>query len=151
MGRLGCHVTCTEREKELSNLQASLEEQQRTHGAVEECGGSLRAAELSWGEEGLRVSALAMEEASSFNFIIAAELVYLEETHDLLLWTWEHFCTPETVIYSVFINRPFSWNFFAKLHDTDAFEVDQIEEDKDFDPCGLEEIHMHRVTLKRPA
>merc|ERR1712204_44954 len=80
-----------------------------------------------------------------FDFVISAELVFLEETHDLLLWTWQHAVGPETIVYSVFINRPFSWMYFAKLHDLDLFEVEQLDEGRDFEPCGLEECHMHRI------
>mmetsp|Transcript_122651 Transcript_122651/g.308369 ORF Transcript_122651/g.308369 Transcript_122651/m.308369 type:complete len:260 (-) Transcript_122651:111-890(-) len=152
LARLGAHVTCTERGKILPELQASLRGLDREHGPAGTNGGSLRAVELSWGEEGFEESVLAAEvDTQPFDFVISAELVFLEETHDLLLWTWQKVCRPETVIFSVFINRPFSWNFFAKLHDLDIFEVDQIEEERDFDPCGLEEIHMHKVTLKQPS
>lgn len=152
LARLGAHVTCTERGKILPELCASLRGLDAEFGPAEAAGGSLRAVELSWGEEGFAESVLAGEvETQPFDFVISAELVFLEETHDLLLWTWQKVCSPETAIYSVFINRPFSWNFFAKLHDLDLFEVDQIEEERDFDTCGLEEIHMHRVTLKRPS
>eukprot|EP00747_Dinoflagellata_sp_TGD_P178620 gnl/TRDRNA2_/TRDRNA2_27883_c0_seq2.p1 gnl/TRDRNA2_/TRDRNA2_27883_c0~~gnl/TRDRNA2_/TRDRNA2_27883_c0_seq2.p1 ORF type:complete len:104 (+),score=19.14 gnl/TRDRNA2_/TRDRNA2_27883_c0_seq2:123-434(+) len=42
---------------------------------------------------------------------------------------------------------PFSWAFFAKMHDTNLFEVEQLEEDV-FNPCGLEECYAHRVTRK---
>eukprot|EP00435_Cladocopium_sp_Y103_P019275 s793_g4.t1 len=70
------------------------------------------------------------------------------ETHDLLLWTWDRFCGPETLIFSVFINRPFSWNFFVKVHDSNLFEVEQLDEEKDFNPCGLEEIYIHKVSRK---
>ena len=82
----------------------------------------------------------------------------------------------------VFINRPFSWNFFVKVHDSCLFEagvhpgenksasllspssqskkarifgnpacisreqVKQLDEEKDFDPCGLEEApHLHDI------
>ncbi|CAJ1332900.1 unnamed protein product [Effrenium voratum] len=48
----------------------------------------------------------------------------------------------------VFINRPFSWNFFVKLHDSELFEVEQLDEEKDFDPCGLEEVYIHVVKRK---
>lgn len=151
---LGAHVTCTEQLKCLPELEASLKELDRHEGSPSTAGGSVTALELSWGEEGLAASP-SMQAATAggvapFDFIISAEIVYLEETHDLLLWTWERFCAPQTVIYSVFINRPFSWNFFVKLHDLGVFEVDQIE---DFDPCGLdpEETHMHRVTRKPAA
>uniref|UniRef100_A0A7S2K6T6 Calmodulin-lysine N-methyltransferase n=1 Tax=Zooxanthella nutricula TaxID=1333877 RepID=A0A7S2K6T6_9DINO len=129
-----------------------MEEEDRGGAPADAAGGSLRSIELSWGEEGFDASALGVEmagpDAQPFDFVISAELVYLEETHDLLLYTWQRLCSPQTQIYSVFINRPFSWNFFAKLHDLDHFEVAQLDEERDFDPCGLEECHMHVVTLK---
>lgn len=153
MARLGASVTCTERGKCLEILRDSLAGLEREHGAVASAGGELRVIELSWGEEGFGASALGVEANAEdfvpFDFIISAELVFLEETHDLLIWTLDRLCAPQTVIYSVFINRPFSWNFFAKLHDIDVFEVEQIEEADGFDSCNLEECHMHRLTRKR--
>eukprot|EP00747_Dinoflagellata_sp_TGD_P178619 gnl/TRDRNA2_/TRDRNA2_27883_c0_seq1.p1 gnl/TRDRNA2_/TRDRNA2_27883_c0~~gnl/TRDRNA2_/TRDRNA2_27883_c0_seq1.p1 ORF type:complete len:252 (+),score=45.51 gnl/TRDRNA2_/TRDRNA2_27883_c0_seq1:123-878(+) len=161
IARLGAHVTCTEQAKGVPILEASLAELQKQHGAVgvggaadievapSESGvpmGSLRCLELEWGEQGVAGCPLAAENAS-FDFIISSELVYLEETHDLLVWTLQRFCAPHTVVYSVFINRPFSWAFFAKMHDTNLFEVEQLEEDV-FNPCGLEECYAHRVTRK---
>lgn len=152
LARLGAHVTCTERGKIIPELQESIVELERAHGSVADVGGSLRVSELSWGAEEFAVSELGSEmEAADFvpfDVVISAELVYLEETHDLLLWTIERACAPCTVVYSVFINRPFSWAFFAKVHDSGRLEVDQIEDGRDFDPCGLEECHMHRLTRK---
>lgn len=92
------------------------------------------------------------------------------------------------VMRQVFINRPFSWNFFVKLHDSELFEalwpccctgrqkqrnlprpgaafgrrtrtspvfmrsqrwpraqVEQLDEEKDFDPCGLEEVRVLKL------
>jgi len=147
LARLGAHITCTEQAKCVPTLESTLKKLDREQGPATENGGSLRVVELSWGEEGWASSALATEE-QPFDFIISAELVFLEELHELLLWTFLKAMGPETVVYSVFVNRPFSWMFFAKLHDLDKFEVEQLEEERDFDACGLEECHMHRVTLK---
>jgi len=152
LARLGAHVTCTDQAKCLPVLEGSLRELDGQHGTAEAAGGSIRIVELNWGQEGFEGSELAAPDGKPkdrFDIVIAAELVYLEETHDLLLWCWSTFCSMETTIYSVFVNRPFSWNFFAKLHDLDEFEVVQIEEGRDFDPCGMEEVHMHSVTRKR--
>lgn len=148
LARLGAHVTCTDRGKAIPPLEASLLDQSRLIGDPSAEGGSLKVCELSWGEDGLRDSPEMAGLQEEFDYIISAELVYLEETHDLLLWTLDRFCGPQTVIYSIFINRPFSWNFFAKMHDLDVFEVEQIDEGRDFDACGLEECHMHRLTRR---
>lgn len=147
LARLGAHVTCTDQVKVMPVLQESLKDLDREHGAPESFGGSVRTVTLDWGEEGFAASDFAKEDVQ-YDFIISAEVVYLEETHDLLLWTWDRFCGPETVIFSVFINRPFSWNFFVKVHDSNLFEVEQLDEEKDFNPCGLEEIYIHKVSRK---
>mmetsp|Transcript_10376 Transcript_10376/g.22868 ORF Transcript_10376/g.22868 Transcript_10376/m.22868 type:complete len:259 (+) Transcript_10376:154-930(+) len=150
MARMGAEVICTDQKKCLGDLQKSLAHQDTLYGKPEDSGGSIRTVELDWGEEGWSQCELSKEEQAPFDFIISAELVYLEETHDLLLWTMQKLCSPQTIIYSVFINRPFSWNFFAKLDDMKVFEVEQLDEDKDFDACGLEECHMHKIYLLPP-
>mmetsp|Transcript_67100 Transcript_67100/g.148859 ORF Transcript_67100/g.148859 Transcript_67100/m.148859 type:complete len:212 (-) Transcript_67100:77-712(-) len=148
LARLGAHVTCTDQAKVVPVLEESLKELDAKDGPPADAGGSVRIVTLDWGEEGFAASEFAKEEVA-FDVIISAELVYLEETHDLLLWCWDRFAGPDTVIYSAFINRPFSWNFFVKVHDSDLFEVDQLDDEKDFDPCGLEEVYLHVVTRKK--
>ncbi|CAE7326779.1 EEF1AKMT3 [Symbiodinium sp. KB8] len=145
--RLGAQVTCTDQAKIIPVLEESLKELDRQQGHHAEAGGSIRIVSLDWGQDGFAASEFHNEEVH-YDVIVSAELVYLEETHDLLLWTWDRFCSPETTIYSVFINRPFSWNFFAIVHDSGLFEVQQLDEEKDFDPCGLEEVYIHVVTRK---
>ncbi|CAD7936425.1 unnamed protein product [Amoebophrya sp. A25] len=73
-----------------------------------------------------------------------------------------HFSCP-VVFYSVFVNRPFSWNFFAKLDDemkarknstnvgNISFKVEEapgLPDDAEDDFFqGLEDIHLHRTTV----
>lgn len=137
---LGADVTCTEMPGKMMNVLdsgiANLEaEAERT------CGGSVSCKPLLWGEEGWKNNPLE----GTFDVVISAELVYLEETHMLLIWTWAKVCTPDTIIYSIFVNRPFSWNFFVHLDDTKGFEVTQIE---NFDALGMDDIHFHTIRKK---
>ena len=49
------------------------------------------------------------------------------------------------VIFSCFCDRPFSFMFFATLHDVRCFELEEVN---DFDLLGMEEghVHMHLIT-----
>ena len=38
-----------------------------------------------------------------------------QETHDLLLWTWDRFCSPDTTIYSAMVSRTFGQDAVAML------------------------------------
>jgi len=137
---LGADVTCTEMPgKKMNDLRDGIDnleaETKRT------CGGSVCCKPLLWGEEGWNDNPLE----GTFDVVVCAELVYLEETHQLLIWTWDKICTPDTIIYSIFVNRPFSWNFFVHLHDTKRFDVTQIE---DFDLLGMDDTHFHTIRKK---
>eukprot|EP00927_Polykrikos_kofoidii_P061243 TRINITY_DN56100_c0_g1_i1.p1 TRINITY_DN56100_c0_g1~~TRINITY_DN56100_c0_g1_i1.p1 ORF type:complete len:263 (+),score=52.74 TRINITY_DN56100_c0_g1_i1:110-898(+) len=145
LAKLGAHVVLSEQAKCIPHLHESLAEMVRTDGVPS---GDFSVVELEWGEEGWSNCELGRDESlQPFDFIIAAELVYVEETFELLIWTWQRLCMRDTVIYSIFMNRPWSWGFFVQLHDAGGFEVNQLEAEKDFDPLGLEEIHMHRISL----
>jgi len=150
LAKLGAHVTLTEQAKCIPPLHESLAEMSRLEGPPEV--GSIRVVEPEWGEDGWSRCELGAQMARDgeppFDFIVAAELVYIEETFELHLWTWQQLCAPETVIWSIFANRPFSWGFFVQLHDLDWFEVEQLEYGRDYDPLGLEDIHMHKITKK---
>jgi len=80
---------------------------------------------------------------------LRSELYYDQDYHDDLLETFQKVCSPTAVAYSVFLDRPFSFMFFAKLHDTNEFSVNQIES-SELDMLGLEnpDIHMHIITRK---
>jgi len=44
-----------------------------------------------------------------------AEVFSIPEIHEELVWTVKQFCHEHVVIYSIFINRPFSFMFFGHL------------------------------------
>jgi len=155
LATLGSHVTCTERvemgtlerlNKRITESRKKLEESHRAWGSIQAC-------ELEWGEEGYQRSQFAREtQKQHFDLVVMSELVYDESTHEMLVDTLKRVCSPETVIYSIFCDRPFSFMFFVKLHDADAFEVQQISDD-DVDLLGMQpdaKVCMHKIWL-RPA
>ena len=54
--------------------------------AIESAGGSARAEELWWGEEGLKTSPLSQLE-QPFDFIVGSDLIYDHDVHEYLLWS----------------------------------------------------------------
>ncbi|NXU62660.1 MT21A methyltransferase, partial [Horornis vulcanius] len=81
------HVTITDRAAALefleSNVQANLPPELRPRAVVKE---------LTWGKD------LDNFPAGAFDFILGADIVYLEETFVELLQTLEHLCSERTVI-----------------------------------------------------
>ena len=77
MDRMGAHVTCTERPKELVDLHSSIKEQLACPSSLQEheCG-TIEAAELEWGHENFHRSPLASTGIPPFDIIILAEVVY---------------------------------------------------------------------------
>ena len=57
-------------------------------------------------------------------------------------------CGCPQVIYSVLVDRPFSFAFFSSLADTGRYDVEPIT---GFDALGMEEVCMHKITLKPGA
>ncbi|NWR11463.1 MT21A methyltransferase, partial [Paradoxornis webbianus] len=84
---LGAHVTITDRAAALefleSNVQANLPPELRPRAVVKE---------LTWGKD------LENFPPGAFDFILGADIVYLEETFVELLQTLEHLCSERTVI-----------------------------------------------------
>ncbi|NXH21629.1 MT21A methyltransferase, partial [Bucco capensis] len=84
---LGAHVTITDRAGALefleSNVQANLPSELRPRAVVKE---------LTWGKD------LSNFPQGAFDFILGADIVYLEETFAELLQTLEHLCSEQTVI-----------------------------------------------------
>ncbi|PKU48316.1 protein n-lysine hypothetical protein [Limosa lapponica baueri] len=84
---LGAHVTITDRAAALefleSNVQANLPSELRPRAVVKE---------LTWGKD------LGNFPPGAFDFILGADIVYLEETFAELLQTLEHLCSEQTVI-----------------------------------------------------
>lgn len=83
----GAHVTITDRAAALefleSNVQANLPSELRPRAVVKE---------LTWGKD------LDNFTPGAFDFILGADIVYLEETFAELLQTLEHLCSERTVI-----------------------------------------------------
>ncbi|NXP71787.1 MT21A methyltransferase, partial [Ramphastos sulfuratus] len=84
---LGAHVTITDRASALefleSNVQANLPSELRPRAVVKE---------LTWGKN------LSNFSPGEFDFILGADIIYLEETFADLLQTLEHLCSERTVI-----------------------------------------------------
>ncbi|KAM4670208.1 protein N-lysine methyltransferase METTL21A isoform 1-T1 [Amazona ochrocephala] len=84
---LGAHVTITDRAAALEflelNVQANLPSELRPRAVVKE---------LTWGRD------LHNFPSGAFDFILGADIVYLEETFAELLQTLEHLCSEQTVI-----------------------------------------------------
>ncbi|KAM6348702.1 LOW QUALITY PROTEIN: protein N-lysine methyltransferase METTL21A [Alca torda] len=84
---LGAHVTITDRAAALefleSNVQANLPSELCPRAVVKE---------LTWGKD------LDNFPPGAFDFILGADIVYLEETFAELLQTLDHLCSEQTVI-----------------------------------------------------
>ncbi|XP_021255383.1 protein N-lysine methyltransferase METTL21A isoform X2 [Numida meleagris] len=84
---LGAHVTITDREPALefleSNVWANLPSELHPRAVVKE---------LTWGKD------LGNFSPGAFDFILGADIIYLEETFAELLQTLEHLCSEQTVI-----------------------------------------------------
>ncbi|KFQ08607.1 Protein N-lysine methyltransferase METTL21A, partial [Leptosomus discolor] len=84
---LGARVTITDRAAALefleSNVQANLPSELRPRAVVKE---------LTWGKD------LSSFPPGAFDFILGADIVYLEETFAELLQTLEHLCSEKSVI-----------------------------------------------------
>jgi len=159
LARLGAHVTATEggygghavlqvwsrhllQEREGGGEPAA--EGQLSAGRNAH-GGTLATRELWWGpDDGLSAG-------DGFDVVILSELVYDEDLHEPLLDTLGRALRPGATAYSIFCDRPFSFNFFAMLGDvTPPYELQQVEP---AELLGLdtehEDVHMHVIT--RPA
>lgn len=84
---LGARVTITDREAALefleSNVWANLPSELHARAVVKE---------LTWGKD------LGSFPPGAFDFILGADIIYLEETFAELLRTLEHLCSEQTVI-----------------------------------------------------
>ena len=142
----GAHVTATEHGgQEVEKLMRNVESRK----GEEDNRGSIRVVPLTWGVDAWDKSPLAAEEAD-YDYIVMSELVFETDLHDELLWSMRRLCSPKTVVYHIFLDRPFSFMFFAKVDDTHEFEVEAVAEedmDRSFlppDAC----VHMHILRLK---
>ncbi len=141
--KLGAHVTCTDTpDGDLSALTARVqswlaEEKSSDSAAIDGEGcGSIRVKELTWGQQHWEVSPISRESAE-YDVLILAEVFSLPELHEELVWTVQKLCHANIEIWSIFLNRSFSFMFFALLADAGGFRVRQIPGDE-VDLLGME-------------
>jgi hypothetical protein len=147
-------VTCTDTpDGDLSALTARVqgwlaeEKPADTAGIETEGRGSIRVQELTWGQQHWAVSPISTESAE-YDVLILAEVFSLPELHEELVWTVKELCHAKIEIWSIFLNRSFSFMFFALLADAGGFRVRQIPGDE-VDLLGMEGdelgIFMHQT------
>ena len=152
--KLGAHVTCTDTpDGDLSALttrvQSWLAEEKSSDiaGIGNEVRGSIRVQELTWGQQHWAVSPVS-KESTEYDVLILAEVFSLPELHEELVWTVQKLCHAKIEIWSIFLNRSFSFMFFALLADAGGFRVRQIPADE-VDLLGMEGdelgIFMHQT------
>ena len=140
--QLGAHVTCTD--TPLGDLQALrsrvsnwlAEEKSRSNPVNIDIRGSIRVCELTWGEKNWDVSPISKEH-EKYDVMILAEVFSLPELHEDLVWTVKKLCNSQIELWSIFLNRSFSFMFFALLADAGGFRVKQIPCDE-VDLLGME-------------
>ncbi|NXA06001.1 MT21A methyltransferase, partial [Sapayoa aenigma] len=120
-------VTMTDREAALefleSNVQANLPSELRPRAVVRE---------LTWGKD------LDNFPPGAFDFVLGADIVYLEETFAELLQTLEHLCSEQTVILlSCRIRYERDHKFLKMLRD--RFSVYEVH----YDPS--KDVHIYRA------
>ena len=155
--RYGAHVTATEHAgftaKEVGSDYQRLKASVDARASEQGNGGSIRVVPLTWGEDAWEKSPLAAEEAD-YDLIVMSELVFEPDLHEQLLWTMRRLCTAKTRVYHIFLDRPFSFMFLAKVDDTGAFDVQAVPEDEldylAFVPADSG-VHMHPSPLSCPA
>ncbi|NXX93712.1 MT21A methyltransferase, partial [Centropus bengalensis] len=125
--RLGAHATITDRAAALefleSNVEANLPSELRPRAVVKE---------LTWGKD------LESFLPGAFDFILGADIVYLEETFAELLQTLEHLCTEQTVILLACRIRYERDNKFLKML-RGSFSVREVHYDSSKD------VHIYRA------
>lgn len=124
---LGARVTITDRAAALefleSNVQANLPPELRPRAVVKE---------LTWGKD------LDNFPPGAFDFVLGADIVYLEETFAELLQTLEHLCSEQTVILlSCRIRYERDLKFLKMLRD--RFSVHEVHYDSSKD------VHIYKA------
>ena len=125
----------------------------------------MRVDQLGWGEASYSKPGTlrsVRDGGEKYDIIIMSECIYNQsgdslydvEFHDNLVWTLVKFSTePGCIAYNIFVDRPFSFMFFAKIDELEGspFEVKQLA-DEEFDNMGLTEedarVYMHRIIKK---
>ncbi|XP_015723688.2 protein N-lysine methyltransferase METTL21A isoform X1 [Coturnix japonica] len=129
---LGAHVTITDREPVLefleSNVWANLPSELHPRAVVKE---------LTWGKD------LGNFLPGAFDFILGADIIYLEETFAELLQTLEHLCSEQTVILlSCRIRYERDNNFLKMLKG--RFSVNEVHYDYSKD------VHIYKAQRHSP-
>ncbi|XP_053142573.1 protein N-lysine methyltransferase METTL21A [Hemicordylus capensis] len=124
---LGAHVTITDRKAALEllelNVQANLPADLQPRATVKE---------LTWGQ------GLASFSAGGYDFILGADIVYLEETFADLLLTLDHLCSDHTVILlSCRLRYERDQNFLKMLKE--HFSVHEVH----YDPSN--DVHIFKA------
>ncbi|NXF54319.1 MT21A methyltransferase, partial [Oceanites oceanicus] len=124
---LGARVTITDRAAALefleSNVQANLPSELRSRAVVKE---------LTWGKD------LGNFPPGAFDFILGADIVYLEETFAELLQTLEHLCSEQTaILLSCRIRYERDHKFLKMLRD--RFSVYEVHYDSNKD------VHIYKA------
>ncbi|NXE34279.1 MT21A methyltransferase, partial [Ptilorrhoa leucosticta] len=127
LSSLGARVTITDRAAALefleSNVQANLPPELRPRAVVKE---------LTWGKD------LDNFPPGAFDFVLGADIVYLEETFAELLQTLEHLCSEQTVILlSCRIRYERDLKFLKMLRD--RFSVYEVHYDSSKD------VHIYKA------
>ena len=121
------------------------EKQQQQVGSVQ--AGSIKVEELTWGEMHWNSSPLSRT-GEKFDIMILAEVFSIPELHGELVWTVKKMTHGSLEIWSIFLNRAFSFMFFALLADVGGYRVQQIPCDE-VDLMGMEGdelgIFMHHI------
>eukprot|EP00281_Chroomonas_sp_CCMP1168_P029779 CAMPEP_0206253590 /NCGR_PEP_ID=MMETSP0047_2-20121206/23236_1 /ASSEMBLY_ACC=CAM_ASM_000192 /TAXON_ID=195065 /ORGANISM="Chroomonas mesostigmatica_cf, Strain CCMP1168" /LENGTH=92 /DNA_ID=CAMNT_0053679815 /DNA_START=23 /DNA_END=301 /DNA_ORIENTATION=- len=80
--------------------------------------------------------------------------LYDDNFHDKLVWTLQRFAPQQgALVYNVFVDRPFSFMFFAKVDEIPGkpFAVEQLKEDE-FEDMGINDedakVYIHRIVRK---
>lgn len=124
---LGANVTITDREPALEFLAANVRE-----NIPPSQQGAVQVSELTWGEN------LHLYPTGSFDLILGADIVYLEETFPALLQTLEHLSSENTVVLlSCRIRYERDERFLVELRQ--RFSVQEVHYDSQRD------IHVYRA------
>lgn len=152
----GAQVTASDIEPDLTLLKKQ----------IAKANADVRVVELLWGEKGWNQSVVKNE--PSYDFVFCADLIAIDEAHEDLLWTlrcrimlnvvwrsvliwvFRKLIGKDTICFFGFKNRDdFSLNFFAMLHDTLEFDLEEeLDVDRDNVEDG-EEVLIYKITRKK--
>eukprot|EP01134_Creolimax_fragrantissima_P000603 CFRG0603T1 len=152
LSRAGAKVTCTDLHLVLPLLQSNVTRNQEEN--VENTG-TCKVTALAWGLDEFRESTVGkeIEQEGDYDYIIAADLVYDECLHDILVETLQQTMGPNTVLYLIYIDR-LNFDIMINVRLCEAedptgegrkFRIEMVQEE-DFLSLGVEGIHFYKVT-----